>query len=85
MSSGPGKGSRGQLKKQLRKTSPAQLAQTSRIRMKETPKSYITWKSQGNMVMATGAEKMLQYSWNDVREELGKNIRIHLKWAKLKW
>lgn len=57
MSSGPGKGSRGQLKKQLRKTSPAQLAQTSRIRMKETPKSYITWKSQGNMVMATGAER----------------------------
>lgn len=65
MSSGPGKGSRGQLKKQLRKTSPAQLAQTSRIRMKETPKSYITWESQGNMGLATGAE-MLQYSWNEV-------------------
>lgn len=57
MSSGPGKGSRGQLKKQLRKTSPAQLAQTSRIRMKETPKSYITWESQRNIVLATGAEK----------------------------
>lgn len=57
MSSGPGKGSRGQLKKQLKKTSPAQLAQTSRIRMKETPKSYITWESQGNMVLATGAER----------------------------
>jgi len=57
MSSGPGKGSNGQLKKQLRKTSPAQLAQTSRIRMKETPKSYITWKSQGNMVVAIRVER----------------------------
>lgn len=58
MSSGPGKGSSGQLKKQLRKTSPAQLAQTSRIRMKETPKSYITWKAGGNVISAVRAESL---------------------------
>ena len=34
-----GKGSKGQLKKQLRKTSPEQPAQTTRITMKEAPKS----------------------------------------------
>lgn len=63
MSSGPGKGSSGQLKKQLRKTSPAQLAQTSRIRMKETPKSYITWKSEGNMVLTIRAERYFNMLW----------------------
>lgn len=39
MSSGPGKGSRGQLMKQLKKTRQAQLAQTSRMEMKEAPRS----------------------------------------------
>lgn len=39
MSSGPGKGSRGQLMKQLRKTRQAQLAQTSRMEMKAAPRS----------------------------------------------
>lgn len=39
MSSGPGKGSRGQFKKQLRKTNPEQPAQTTRMMMKEAPKS----------------------------------------------
>lgn len=39
MSSGPGKGSRGQLTKQLRKTRQAQPAQTSRMEMKVAPRS----------------------------------------------
>lgn len=39
MSSGPGKGSRGQLMKQLRKTRQAQPAQTIRMLMKVAPRS----------------------------------------------
>lgn len=42
MSSGPGNGSSGQLKKQFKKTSPAQAAHTTRIVMKGMPRSQIT-------------------------------------------